>query len=132
MRRRRDQPGLEVAAVLLGHRGEGDDGVGQVHALAVRDPPADLDAGDGPPPADLVERAHAAGIVVASLVGARKHAERQLAAGVDVLVAQGTEAGGHTGTVATTVLTPEVVEIADGRPVLAAGGIATCSQPQPT
>ncbi|GAA4834573.1 nitronate monooxygenase family protein [Actinomycetospora corticicola] len=82
----------------------------------------------GPPPADLVERAHAAGIVVASLVGARKHAERQLAAGVDVLVAQGTEAGGHTGTVATTVLTPEVVEIADGRPVLAAGGIATGDQ----
>ncbi|WP_433802343.1 nitronate monooxygenase [Actinomycetospora sp. CA-084318] len=82
----------------------------------------------GPPPADLVERAHAAGVVVASLVGQRKHAERQLAAGVDVLVAQGTEAGGHTGTVATTVLTPEVVEVAGGRPVLAAGGIASGDQ----
>ncbi|MCD2186870.1 nitronate monooxygenase [Actinomycetospora soli] len=82
----------------------------------------------GPPPADLVERAHGAGVVVASLVGQRKHAERQLAAGVDVLVAQGTEAGGHTGTVATTVLTPEVVEVAGDRPVLAAGGIATGDQ----
>ncbi|MEJ2867004.1 nitronate monooxygenase [Actinomycetospora sp. OC33-EN08] len=82
----------------------------------------------GPPPADLVERAHAAGVVVASLVGQRKHAERQLAAGVDVLVAQGTEAGGHTGTIATTVLTPEVVEVAGDHPVLAAGGIATGDQ----
>jgi NAD(P)H-dependent flavin oxidoreductase YrpB (nitropropane dioxygenase family) len=82
----------------------------------------------GPPPPAMVERAHAAGVVVASLVGRREHAERQLAAGVDVLVAQGTEAGGHTGTIATTVLTPEVVEVAGGVPVLAAGGIASGDQ----
>ena len=78
----------------------------------------------GTPPPQLVDRARAAGVVVASLVGQPKHAVRQLAAGVDVLVAQGTEAGGHTGTIATTVLTPEIVDLAEGRPVLAAGGIA--------
>lgn len=82
----------------------------------------------GPPPPAMVERAHAAGIPVAALVGRREHAERQLAAGVDVLVAQGTEAGGHTGSVATMVLTPEVVELAGDVPVLAAGGIASGDQ----
>jgi NAD(P)H-dependent flavin oxidoreductase YrpB (nitropropane dioxygenase family) len=82
----------------------------------------------GTPPPSLVERAHAKGIAVAALVGQGKHARRQIAAGVDVLVAQGTEAGGHTGTIATTVLTPEVVEVAAGRPVLAAGGIASGAQ----
>lgn len=82
----------------------------------------------GPPPPSMVERAHAAGVVVAALVGRREHAERQLAAGVDVLVAQGTEAGGHTGSVATMVLTPEIVALADDVPVLAAGGIASGDQ----
>ena len=82
----------------------------------------------GPPPASLVRRAHADGVVVASLVGQHKHAVRQIEAGVDVLVAQGTEAGGHTGTVATTVLTPEIVDAAGGRPVLSAGGIASGAQ----
>ncbi|MGK5682746.1 NAD(P)H-dependent flavin oxidoreductase [Actinoplanes sp. URMC 104] len=78
----------------------------------------------GTPPPELIERAKAAGVVTAALVGQAKHAERQIAAGVDVLVAQGTEAGGHTGTIATMVLTPEIVDIAGDRPVLAAGGIA--------
>jgi NAD(P)H-dependent flavin oxidoreductase YrpB (nitropropane dioxygenase family) len=78
----------------------------------------------GTPPPELVERSRAAGVVVASLVGQAKHAHRQLEAGVDVLIAQGTEAGGHTGSIATMVLTPEIVDIAGDRPVLAAGGIA--------
>jgi NAD(P)H-dependent flavin oxidoreductase YrpB (nitropropane dioxygenase family) len=78
----------------------------------------------GTPPPDLVTRAKDAGVLVASLVGKARHAERQIEAGVDVLVAQGTEAGGHTGTIATMVLTPEIVDIAGDRPVLAAGGIA--------
>jgi len=82
----------------------------------------------GTPPPAMVARAHAAGAVVAALVGRREHAERQLAGGVDVLVAQGTEAGGHTGSIATMVLTPEVVALADDVPVLAAGGIATGDQ----
>ena len=78
----------------------------------------------GPPPPSLIERAHGAGVVVAALAGARVHAERHQAAGVDLIVAQGTEAGGHTGEVATMVLVPEVVDAVSPTPVLAAGGIA--------
>jgi NAD(P)H-dependent flavin oxidoreductase YrpB (nitropropane dioxygenase family) len=82
----------------------------------------------GTPPAGLVRSAKDAGVKVAALVGQAKHARRQLDAGVDLLIAQGTEAGGHTGTIATMVLTPEIVEVAAGRPVLAAGGIASGRQ----
>jgi len=82
----------------------------------------------GTPPPGLVARAKQAGVAVAALVGQAKHARRQLDAGVDVLIAQGTEAGGHTGEIATMVLTPEIVGIAGGRPVLAAGGIASGRQ----
>ncbi|SFO44717.1 NAD(P)H-dependent flavin oxidoreductase YrpB, nitropropane dioxygenase family [Pseudonocardia ammonioxydans] len=82
----------------------------------------------GPPPPELVSRAKAAGVPVAGLVGQGKHVANQLEAGVDVLIAQGTEAGGHTGTVATMVLTPEVIELAGSVPVLAAGGIASGPQ----
>jgi NAD(P)H-dependent flavin oxidoreductase YrpB (nitropropane dioxygenase family) len=82
----------------------------------------------GPPPAELTEHAHARGIVVAALVGTVEHARRQQAAGVDLIVAQGTEAGGHTGTVSTMVLVPEVVRTVSPTPVLAAGGIVTGAQ----
>jgi NAD(P)H-dependent flavin oxidoreductase YrpB (nitropropane dioxygenase family) len=82
----------------------------------------------GTPPPGLVARAKEQGVLVAALVGQAKHARRQLDAGVDVLIAQGTEAGGHTGTIATMVLTPEIVDIAGDRPVLAAGGIASGRQ----
>jgi NAD(P)H-dependent flavin oxidoreductase YrpB (nitropropane dioxygenase family) len=82
----------------------------------------------GTPPPGLVQRAKDAGVKVAALVGQARHARRQLDADVDLLIAQGTEAGGHTGTIATMVLTPEIVEVAAGRPVLAAGGIATGRQ----
>jgi NAD(P)H-dependent flavin oxidoreductase YrpB (nitropropane dioxygenase family) len=82
----------------------------------------------GTPPAGLVARAGNEGVAVAALVGQAKHARRQIDAGVDVLIAQGTEAGGHTGTIATMVLTPEIVGIAGDRPVLAAGGIASGRQ----
>ncbi len=82
----------------------------------------------GPPPPGLVARGQAARVVVAALVGQPRHARRQIEAGVDLLIAQGTEAGGHTGTIATMVLTPEIVDMAAGRPVLAAGGIASGRQ----
>ncbi|MGH9306135.1 MAG: NAD(P)H-dependent flavin oxidoreductase [Acidimicrobiales bacterium] len=78
----------------------------------------------GPPPLALVERAHGAGILVAALAGTKQHALSHAAAGVDLIVAQGTEAGGHTGQVATMVLVPEVVDAVAPIPVLAAGGIA--------
>lgn len=78
----------------------------------------------GPPPPDLVERAHNHDVLVAALAGTAQHARRHAAAGVDLIVAQGTEAGGHTGEVATMVLVPEVVDAVSPTPVLAAGGIA--------
>ncbi|MGH3594810.1 MAG: NAD(P)H-dependent flavin oxidoreductase [Mycobacterium sp.] len=82
----------------------------------------------GPPPSDLVRRAHDNDVVVAALAGATQHARRHAAAGVDLIVAQGTEAGGHTGEVATMVLVPEVVDAVSPVPVLAAGGIANGRQ----
>ncbi len=82
----------------------------------------------GPPPAELVSRAHDRDVTVAALVGTAEHARRQQAAGVDLIVAQGTEAGGHTGTISTMVLVPEVVRAVAPTPVLAAGGIVTGAQ----
>ncbi len=83
----------------------------------------------GVPPASMLERARRHGIPCAALVGAREHAMRQVAAGVDIIVAQGTEAGGHCGEVSTMVLVPEVVRAVQGKvPVLAAGGIMTGRQ----
>jgi NAD(P)H-dependent flavin oxidoreductase YrpB (nitropropane dioxygenase family) len=78
----------------------------------------------GPPPPHLIEAAHRRDVMVASLVGAVHHAERQRDAGVDIVVAQGYEAGGHTGEITTMVLVPEVVDAVSPLPVLAAGGIA--------
>ena len=82
----------------------------------------------GPPPPSLLTRAHDAGVSVAALAGTLTHAERHNAAGVDVIVAQGTEAGGHTGEVSTMVLVPEVVDAVAPTPVLAAGGIGNGRQ----
>jgi NAD(P)H-dependent flavin oxidoreductase YrpB (nitropropane dioxygenase family) len=77
----------------------------------------------GPPPKDIVDRAHAKGIKVAALTGAVDHALKHIANGVDIIVAQGTEAGGHCGEIATMVLVPEIVDAVGDTPVLAAGGI---------
>jgi NAD(P)H-dependent flavin oxidoreductase YrpB (nitropropane dioxygenase family) len=64
-------------------------------------------------------------VKVAELAGKAQHAEHHVRNGVDIVVAQGTEAGGHTGDIATMVLVPEVVDaVGDRVPVLAAGGIA--------
>ena len=83
----------------------------------------------GVPPHFMIDRAKAEGVPVAALVGAREHAVKQVQAGVDILVAQGTEAGGHCGEVTTLVLIPEVVEaVGPDVPVLAAGGIVTGRQ----
>ena len=86
----------------------------------------------GPAPPIMVERARAAGVAVGALVGTPEHAIRQAQAGVDVIIAAGTEAGGHCGEVGTIVLVPEVIEalrgIGSSLPVLAAGGIVTGRQ----
>ncbi|WP_086667850.1 NAD(P)H-dependent flavin oxidoreductase [Lentzea kentuckyensis] len=81
----------------------------------------------GSPPTDVIERVHAAGVPVAALAGKAEHARRHVQNGVDIVVAQGYEAGGHTGEVATMVLVPEIVDAVDV-PVLAAGGIGSGRQ----
>jgi enoyl-[acyl-carrier protein] reductase II len=74
-------------------------------------------------PAGIVPDAHAQGMVVMSLMGNVKQAKRLAAAGVDAVIAQGHEAGGHTGRIGTMALIPQVVDAID-IPVLAAGGLA--------
>ncbi len=78
----------------------------------------------GVTPRWVIEAAHTRGAKTGALVGSVKHATKQREAGVDVLVAQGTEAGGSVGNVASMVLWPQTVEAAQGLPVLAAGGVS--------
>ncbi len=86
----------------------------------------------GTPPQLMIEMGKKHGVAVAALVGAKEHALAQAAAGVDIIIAAGTEAGGHCGEVTTMVLVPEVVEALRAAsidvPVLAAGGIVTGAQ----
>ena len=83
----------------------------------------------GSPPPDVVAELRARKVMVGAMCGKGEHAARHRAAGVEVIVAQGTEAGGHTGDIATMVLVPQVVEACgDEVAVLAAGGIARGSQ----
>jgi enoyl-[acyl-carrier protein] reductase II len=75
-------------------------------------------------PRDVVELCHDNNVLIASMCGKVRHAVAAVAAGCDLVVAQGTEAGGHTGTVATLALVPQVVDaVGDTVPVVAAGGI---------
>jgi NAD(P)H-dependent flavin oxidoreductase YrpB (nitropropane dioxygenase family) len=109
----------------------GDEAGEQLLDVAFRHPIALIASALGTPPPQLIERARAAGVPTAALVGTREHAIRQVQAGVDILVAAGTEAGGHCGEVSTLVLVPEVIEAIRGIrpvPVLAAGGIVTGRQ----
>jgi NAD(P)H-dependent flavin oxidoreductase YrpB (nitropropane dioxygenase family) len=85
----------------------------------------------GVPPERMIEMGRKHGVPVAALVGAPEHAVRQAKAGVDIIVAQGGEAGGHCGEVSTIVLIPEVLRAIKpirNVPVLAAGGIMTGRQ----
>jgi len=76
-------------------------------------------------PRDAVDRLHAANILVATVCGSRRHALRAVDAGCDLVIAQGTEGGGHTGTVATMALVPAIIDaVGPNVPVVAAGGIA--------
>lgn len=82
----------------------------------------------GVPPASIIEKAHRQNIHVGALVGAVKHALHQKDAGVDLIIAQGFEAGGHTGEITSMVLTPQVVDAVAPVPVLCAGGVASGRQ----
>ncbi|MFD4255536.1 MULTISPECIES: NAD(P)H-dependent flavin oxidoreductase [Amycolatopsis] len=83
----------------------------------------------GSPPVDVINQAHEHGVPVAALAGKAEHAVRHVDNGVDFVVAQGYEAGGHTGEIASMVLLPEIVDaVGDRAPVLAAGGIGSGRQ----
>ncbi len=112
--------------------GEGRDGVlGWLHSvarshvdIALNHRPVLIANALGSPPKDVIDQAHAAGVQVAALAGAAKHALSHVANGVDIIIAQGYEAGGHTGEIASMVLTPEIVDaVGPDVAVLGAGGI---------
>jgi NAD(P)H-dependent flavin oxidoreductase YrpB (nitropropane dioxygenase family) len=98
----------------------------QVEAVLAADVPGVATAVGLPP--DVVARVRASGRTTIALVGSPRHARAALAAGAQVLVAQGYDAGGHTGSIGTLSLVPQVVELAGDVPVIAAGGIATGAQ----
>lgn len=82
----------------------------------------------GTPPPDIIEEIHETGRLVAALCGRADQALKHKDAGVDIVIAQGTEGGGHTGEIGSMVLWPEVIDAVAPIPVLAAGGIATGRQ----
>jgi NAD(P)H-dependent flavin oxidoreductase YrpB (nitropropane dioxygenase family) len=120
-------PELAHQAPIAAGLGVDENAPGQVE-VALAHPTRLLVNALGPPPREVVDTAHDHGVQVAALVGTPQHAERQVAQGVDIIVAQGTEAGGHTGEIATMVLVPDVVDAVGDVPVLAAGGIGTGRQ----
>jgi NAD(P)H-dependent flavin oxidoreductase YrpB (nitropropane dioxygenase family) len=97
--------------------------------VALRHRPALIANALGSPPKDVIDLAHEHGITVAALAGKAKHARSHVDNGVDIVIAQGTEAGGHTGEIATMVLVPEIADaVGDDAHVLAAGGIGSGRQ----
>lgn len=82
----------------------------------------------GTPPKDTVKMLQSRGIKVGSLIGKADHAHAQIDAGVDIIVAQGSEAGGHTGSISSMVLWPQIIDAVAPVPVLAAGGIGRGKQ----
>jgi NAD(P)H-dependent flavin oxidoreductase YrpB (nitropropane dioxygenase family) len=120
---------LEGAPVKAAGLGVDEEGPGQVEVSLAHPGVKLLVNALGPPPKEVVDEAHEHGLLVGALVGSRQHAERQVLQGVDIIVAQGTEAGGHCGDVSTMVLVPEVVDaVGPEVPVLAAGGIGSGRQ----
>ncbi|RYG96881.1 MAG: nitronate monooxygenase, partial [Alphaproteobacteria bacterium] len=96
--------------------------------IALRHPIRLLVSGLGPFAPDVVARAREANVLIGGMCGSVKHARRHIHAGADVVIAQGSEAGGHTGELSTLVLVPQIVDAVGAVPVLAAGGIATGRQ----
>ena len=82
----------------------------------------------GTPPAEVIAEIQATGRLVGALCGSAKQALSHKAAGLDFIIAQGTEGGGHTGEIGSIVLWPEVIEAVAPVPVLAAGGIGSGKQ----
>ncbi len=82
----------------------------------------------GTPPSEIIDEIHDAGRLVAALCGSSYQALHHKDAGVDIIIAQGTEGGGHTGEIGSMVLWPEVIDAVAPTPVLAAGGVGTGRQ----
>jgi NAD(P)H-dependent flavin oxidoreductase YrpB (nitropropane dioxygenase family) len=82
----------------------------------------------GTPPDDIIKKIQEAGLLVAALCGSAKQAMHHKDAGLDIIIAQGHEGGGHTGEVGSVVLWPEVIDAVSPTPVLAAGGIGSGRQ----
>lgn len=126
----------ELGVPELGESTDGAGVLGWLHSVArahvevaMRHPIKLIANALGSPPNDVIEQAHAHGVLVAALAGKAKHARCHVDNGVDIVVAQGYEAGGHTGEIASMVLLPEIVdEVGDRAPVLAAGGIGSGRQ----
>lgn len=97
--------------------------------VALRHPKVTLIANAlGTPPADMIKRIHESGRKVAALCGSPAQALKHAAADVDIIIAQGGEAGGHCGDIGSIVLWPQAVKAVAPRPVLAAGGIGSGEQ----
>ena len=105
-------------------------GAGALLEVALRHPKVRLVVSAlGSPPTDVIEAMHARGGLVGALCGKAEHARRHAQAGVDIVVAQGAEAGGHTGKISTLVLVPQVIDACGPEvAVLAAGGITRGNQ----
>ena len=118
------------AEIAAGRGGMTPDGARRLLEVVARHPKVRVVVSAlGAPPADVVAELRARDIVIGAMCGKPKHAMRQRAAGVDFVVAQGTEAGGHTGDISTLVLVPQVIDAVENAiPVLAAGGFARGSQ----
>jgi NAD(P)H-dependent flavin oxidoreductase YrpB (nitropropane dioxygenase family) len=126
-----DTPGPEGAPSSRGGP-VGDAGAGMIFSAERADPQLEIALAHrtalvvnalGPPTEHVIDRAKAEGRRIGALAGAAQHAERHVRAGVDLIVAQGYEAGGHTGEIGSMVLIPEVVDAVGDIPVLGAGGI---------
>ena len=76
-------------------------------------------------PAFILDAAHQRGVKVFGLIGKTRHAVKEIEAGVDAIIAQGSDAAGHTGAIGTFSIVPEVVAIAGDTPIIAAGGVTT-------
>jgi NAD(P)H-dependent flavin oxidoreductase YrpB (nitropropane dioxygenase family) len=97
--------------------------------VALRHPNVKLIANAlGTPPADVVDKVQGAGLMIGALAGSVKHALSHKAAGLDFIICQGSEGGGHTGDVGSIVLWPEVIDAVSPIPVLAAGGVGSGRQ----
>lgn len=97
--------------------------------VALRHPKVRLIANAlGTPPPDVVERVQSAGLMIGALAGSVRHAMHHKEAGLDFIICQGSEGGGHTGDVGSIVLWPEVIDAVAPTPVLAAGGIGSGRQ----